>query len=69
MKWLSVPCSILAIIVATSSINLIGIVNRMITVQKFDFLSYRYDFVLFAVLVGYFGATTGFIIHYWGNAL
>lgn len=69
MKWLSVPCSIMAIIVATSSIDLCDHWKAMIKYQKFDWLEHRNDFVLFAVLLGYLGATPGFMIHYQGNAI
>ena len=41
----------------------------MLKYQKFDYLNYRYDFVLFSVLLGYLGATTGFIIYRMGNTV
>ena len=39
----------------------------MIKAQRFDYLNYRNDFVLFALLLGYLGSTTGFIIFRIGN--
>ena len=69
MKWLSVPSSILAIVVATSAIDLVDHWKGVLVTQHFDFFNYRRDMVLFIVLLGVLGSLPGFVVHYWGNAL
>mmetsp|Transcript_28138 Transcript_28138/g.24871 ORF Transcript_28138/g.24871 Transcript_28138/m.24871 type:complete len:173 (+) Transcript_28138:17-535(+) len=68
-KWIGVPSSILAIVVATSSLNLCYYWKTILKDQKFDYLNYRNDSVLFALLLGLLGSTTGFIIYRVGNTL